>query len=82
MADVFLYGSVIDASVDALMDVFAGEIMSKTTIFSLIHFLVVVMPWPMTTMIAASVPTTAIMTSHLVAVVVRRVIAAMRSRSW
>ena len=70
-AHIFLCGSVVDVSVDELMDVFAGEIMSKIVVFSLIHFLVMVMPWPMTMMIAANVPTTAVTTSHLVAVAIR-----------
>ena len=43
-AHVFVRGSIIDAFVDAFMDIFAGEVMSKIAVFPLIHFLVVVAP--------------------------------------
>jgi hypothetical protein len=82
MAHVFMRGSVVDAFVDAFTGVFAGEVMSKIAVFPLVHFLVVVMSWPMTVVVAAGVPTTTVTTSHLVSVVVWRVITAMCIRSW
>jgi hypothetical protein len=69
---VFMRGSIVDTSVDALTGVLTGEIMSKIAIFSLIYFLVAIMSWSMTTMIAAGISTSAITTGHLVAVVVRQ----------
>ena len=57
---VFMCSYIVDTSVDAFTGVFVGEVVSKITVSSLIYFLVVAMPWPT---VAASVPTTVVMTS-------------------
>ena len=59
---------LIDASVDALTGVLMGEIVFEITVSSLVYFLVMIMPWPM---VAAGVPTTTVVMSHLTTVVVR-----------
>ena len=63
-------GSIVHASDDALTGVFAGKIMSKIVVFSLIYFLVMVVPWPMPMVIVAGVPTTTVTMSLFVAVVI------------
>ena len=90
MADVFVCGSVVDAFVNMIMDILAREASLEIVAFSLIDFLVVVVPWPISTMFAAGVPTTAIMMGLFVAVVVVvlllesiwRVIVVMPAGSW
>jgi len=70
MADVFMCGSIVDAFVNMIMDILAREASSEIVAFCLIDFLVVVVPWPISTMFAAGVPTTAIMMGLFVVVVV------------
>ena len=84
-ADVFACGSVIDAFVNVIMDVLAGEAMLEIIAFSLINFLVVVVSRPISTTFAVGVPTTGVRMGLSIVVVVvvlllesiQRVIAAM-----
>ena len=88
--NVFVYSSVIDASIDVFTNVLMGEATSKVMAFSLIHLLVMVVCWSMSTTFAAGITTTAVTMSLSVVVVVvvllfegiRRVIAALGARSW
>ena len=69
-ADVFVRDSVVDAFVNMITDVLAGEASSEIVAFSLIDFLVAVVSRPISTMFATGVPTTTIMMGLSVAVVV------------
>jgi hypothetical protein len=78
-AYVFVYRSILDATVDVLTVVLVGEILPKVTISSLVYLLVIIVPL---LAVVAGAPTTAVATSYLSAVVVGRVTAAMGARSW
>ena len=78
-AHVFMCSSIVDAPINALVDIFVGEVVSEIAVSSLIYLLVMTVPWPA---VVASVPTTAVAISRLATVVIGQMTTAMCARPW